>query len=70
MSRVGTDKGERRSADSSPIHRRTGWLGSLDGDDDDDDDGVDDDEDDAVDDDDDNDGHYNYDGGLDDGIEL
>ena len=47
INKVGTERGERRSAVSSPIQRRTGWLGSLhhkeeDGDDDDKDDDGDD----------------------------
>ena len=64
MNKVGTERGERRSAVSSPIQRRTGWLGSLhhkeedgdddggdgDGDDDGDDGDVDDKDDDGKDD--------------------
>ena len=55
MNKVGTERGERRSAVSSPIQRRTGWLGSLqhkeeDGDDDRDDGDVDDKDDDGKDD--------------------
>ena len=55
MNKVGTERGERRSAVSSPIQRRTGWLGSLhqkeeDGNDDRDDGDVDDKDDDGKDD--------------------
>ena len=51
MNKVGTERGERRSAVSSPIQRRTGWLGSLHQKEEDGDDGdVDDKDDDGKDD--------------------